>query len=194
MRLSIVILLALTAVVTLPATATAKQGKKPPVPIAVGDTFPRLESEFLSGRKAVLPDAAKGKIALVLMGFTYDSRFAVEKWVARFTDAYGKTEGVTFFEVPVIGGMARLARWFIDSGMRRGTPKDLHDNVITVYGGVDRWKTVMEFTKSGENDAYVVLLDGDGRVTWRFRGSLEDRAFAALQAAVAAELQRRGPS
>ena len=193
MKTSIAILVVLTAA-ALPATAMAQQEKKAPVPVAVGDLFPRLEAEFLSGRKAVLPDASKGKTALVLMGFTYDSRFAVEKWAARFNDVYGKTEGVTFFEVPVIGGMGRLASWFIDSGMRRGTPRELHENVITVYGNVDRWKTVMGFTPSGENDAYLALLDVDGRVTWRARGPLQDEAFAALQSAVAAELQRRGPS
>ena len=72
MKTSIAILVVLTAA-ALPATAMAQQEKKAPVPVAVGDTFPRLEAEFLSGRKAVLPDAAKGKTALVLMGFTYDS-------------------------------------------------------------------------------------------------------------------------
>ena len=45
---------------------------------------------------------------------------------------------VTFFEIPMIGGLARMGKWFIDSGMRRGTPKADHENVITVYGGTDR--------------------------------------------------------
>ena len=45
---------------------------------------------------------------------------------------------MTFFEIPMIGGLARMGKWFIDSGMRRGTPKADHENVITVYGGTDR--------------------------------------------------------
>ena len=36
----------------------------------------------------------------------------------------------------MIGGLGTLARWFIDSGMRRGTPKADQGNVITVYGGI----------------------------------------------------------
>ena len=48
--------------------------------------------------------------------------------------------GTTFYEVPVIGGMARMGKWFIDSGMRRGTPKALHENVITVWGEAKQWK------------------------------------------------------
>ena len=32
-------------------------------------------------------------------------------------------------QVPVLGGMARLGKWSIDSGMRNGTPRKDHENV-----------------------------------------------------------------
>ena len=152
-------------------------------PIAVGDVFPRLEGEFLTGKKAILPDAAKGQIALVMMGFTYDSRFAVEAWAERVKPAFAGRGNATFYEVPVLGGMARMAKWFIDSGMRRGTPKELHENVITVWGGVDRWKALMSFTKTTEDDAYLVLLDADGRVRWLHHGPFAQDAFDTMMRA-----------
>jgi hypothetical protein len=161
---------------------TAAQ-QKAVAPIAVGDAFPRLEGEFLTGKKAVLPDAAKGKIALVMMGFTYDSRFAVEAWAERVKPAFAEMGTATFYEVPVLGGMARMAKWFIDSGMRRGTPKELHENVITVWGSVDRWKALMGFTKAAEKDAYLALLDADGRVRWRHHGPYTQEAFDAMMRA-----------
>ena len=79
---SSLILLALT--IAASASAAPAPADPPPKRLAVGDPFPRLEAEFLTGRKAVLPDAAKGKVAFILMGFTYDSRFSVEKWAERF--------------------------------------------------------------------------------------------------------------
>jgi hypothetical protein len=168
-------------------TPAAVAGDLPSLkPLAIGDAFPRLEAEFLTGRKAVLPDAAAGKVALVMMGFTYDSRHAVEKWAARFHDEFGANKTLTFFEVPVIGGMGRMAKWFIDSGMRRGTPKDMQENVITVYGSGDRWKTTMGFTKAQEHDAYLALLGPDGRVRWLHRGPFSEDAVVALKAAVTA--------
>jgi hypothetical protein len=45
----------------------------------------------------------------------------------------------------LIGGMTRVARRFIDGGMRRGTPKALHENVITVQGGAGEWKLRLGF-------------------------------------------------
>jgi hypothetical protein len=177
--------LALAAALSTSQARAAEQSTAA-APLAVGDVFPRLEAEFLTGRKAVLPDAAAGKSALVMMGFTYDSRFDVEKWAEHVRREFGANDNVTFFEVPVIGGMGRLAKWFIDSGMRKGTPKELHENVITVYGGVDRWKKAMGFTKAQEHAAYLALLGPDGRVQWLHRGGFSDDAMTALRAAIGA--------
>jgi hypothetical protein len=161
--------------------------QKSGAPLAIGDAFPRLEAKFLTGRKAVLPDAAAGKTALVMMGFTYDSRFDVEKWAEHLRREFAANDAFTFYEVPVIGGMGRLAKWFIDSGMRKGTPKELHENVITVYGGVDRWKKAMGFSKSLEDAAYLALLGPDGRVRWLHTGGFSEDALAALKAAAAGD-------
>ena len=185
--------LALVTVVSTVQARAADQAK-PVAPLAVGDPFPRLEAEFLTGRKAVLPDAAAGKSALVMMGFTYDSRFAVEKWAEHLRRELGANDTFTFFEVPVIGGMGRMAKWFINSGMRKGTPKELHENVITVYGGADRWKKAMGFSKAEENAAYLALLGPDGRVQWLHRGDFTEEALAALKTAIAGdEGSRRAP-
>ena len=87
--------------------------------LPAGETMPPLRGEFLTGRTAILPDAAKGTVALLALGFSYDSRTAVEEYVKRFRKDFDSEPRVTFFEVPMIGGMARMGKWFIDSGMRK---------------------------------------------------------------------------
>jgi hypothetical protein len=154
-------------------------------PLSEGMALPQLSGDFLTGRKAVLPTAAAGKVALLALGFTYDSRFPVEAWTKRFRQEFGTNPAATFFEIPMIGGFGRLGRWFIDSGMRRGTPKELHENVITVYGGTDPWKRRVGF--NDPDIAYLILLDREGRVRWLHAGPLDEERFSSL-AAVAAEL------
>ena len=175
-------------VATISPAYGAEQPSKAAAPLAVGDVFPRLEAEFLTGRKAVLPDAAAGKSALVMMGFTYDSRFDVEKWAEHVRREFGANDTFTFYEVPVIGGMGRMAKWFIDSGMRKGTPKELHENVITVYGESDRWKKAMGFSKAQEDAAYLALLGPDGRVRWLHQGGYTEDAARALKTALSASV------
>jgi len=174
------------AVTMMTALATVgASGQKDPegkVPLAVGARMPALKGDFLSGKDAVLPDAAAGKVALVALGFTYDSRFAVEAWVERFDHRFEGNQAVTSFQVPMVGGSARLARWFIDRGMRNNTPKAKHERVMTVYGGTDLWKARVEY--SGPDAAYLLLLDAKGDVRWRAAGAraVDEAAFQALVA------------
>jgi hypothetical protein len=155
---------------------------EPIVELAVGDQLPALKGEFLSGRTALLPQAASGRMALLMLGFTYDSRFQVEAWAERFRQDFGTKPGVTFFEIPMIGGLARMGKWFIESGMRRSTPKTDYENVITVYGGTDAWKQRVAF--DDPTAAYVILIDQRGRVAWRTAGSIDEEHYNALSSAV----------
>jgi len=155
--------------------------------LSPGEPMPVLKGEFLTGRPAVLPEAASGRVALLALGFTYDSRFVVEAWVGRFRKDFGENPQVTFYEVPMIGGMARLGKWFIDSGMRKGTPKEDQENVITVYGGTDSWKQRLGF--QSPNAAYLLLLDQRGVVRWRHSGQFDQKAYDEMSIQVTALLK-----
>jgi hypothetical protein len=150
--------------------------------MAVGDPLPKLRGEFLTGRTADLPQAASGHVALLLLGFTYDSRFAVEAWATRFREQFKTEPRVTFYEIPMIGGLARMGKWFIDGGMRRGTQKQDYEHVITVYGGTDPWKQRVGFRDP--KAAYLILLDASGRVAWRHTGMVDEQVYRALSSEV----------
>lgn len=150
--------------------------------LKTGDTLPLLRGEFLNGKEARLPEAAQGKVAFLMLGFSYDSRFPVEQWASRFREEFGNHPGVTFYEIPMIGGMARMGKWFIDGGMRRGTPKSDYEHVITVYGGTDPWK--QRLAVRNEKDAYLLLLDPAGNIVWRYSGKYDAAEFQKLAAEV----------
>lgn len=155
-------------------------------PLTIGKPLPPLKGEFLTGRPAQLPDAASGRVALLALGFTYNSRFPVEAWIGRFRKDFGSNPQVTFYEIPMIGGMARLGKWFIDSGMRKGTPRNDQENVITVYGGTDSWKQRMGF--KSPDAAYLVLLDKHGAVRWHISSEFDEKAYKDLYAQASALL------
>jgi hypothetical protein len=64
----------------------------------------------------VLPQASSGRVALVAIGFTYKSRVPVEAWAGWYRTTIGSTTDVTFFEVPMIGGLGTLGRWLHHGG------------------------------------------------------------------------------
>jgi hypothetical protein len=156
-------------------------------PLTNGKPLPQLKGEFLTGREAQLPDAASGRVALLALGFTYNSRFPVEAWIGRFRKDFGSNPQVTFYEIPMIGGMARLGKWFIDSGMRKGTPKSDQENVVTVYSGTDSWKQRVGY--ASPDAAYLILLDKHGTVRWRSSGAFDEKSYRELYAMVCALLR-----
>jgi hypothetical protein len=87
----------------------------------------------------------------------------------------------------MIGGMARLGKWFIDTSMRKGTPKSDYEHVITVYGGTDPWKERVGF--QSPDAAYLILLD-KRVVRWLHRGPFDEEAYQTLTAHAAALIGR----
>ncbi|MEP7355437.1 MAG: hypothetical protein ABI824_19575 [Acidobacteriota bacterium] len=150
------------------------------VDLPLGQALPPLKGEYLTGRKAILPEASSGRVALLALGFTYKSRYAVEAWGKWFDENYGKDARVTFYEIPMIGGLATLGKWFIDSGMRRGTPKSAHEHVITVYGGIGPWKERLAYKDT--DSAYLIVLDKQGIVRWRYSGAFDGATSKKLSA------------
>lgn len=148
--------------------------------------MPQLSGEFLTGRKAVLPGAAKGRVTLLALGFTYDSRFPVESFVKQWRKRFGSDARTSFFEVPMISGMARMGKWFIESGMRRGTPKEDHEHVITVYGGAGDWKQRLKCNNG--KAACLVLLDPQGNIRWTRESLFDETVWSELQTQAAALL------
>jgi hypothetical protein len=157
--------------------------------IRVGERLPELRGEFLTGKEAVLPEAAEGRVALLLLGFTYKSRFPVEEWAEKFRRRFQSDSGVTFYETPMMGGAARLGKWFIDSGMRRGTPKEAHEHVITVYRDAGVWR--QRVALKNEETACLILLDQRGDVAWRYEGAFDDTAFLQLTLKVSQLLREK---
>ena len=155
------------------------------------EKLPVLKGQFLTGREATLPDAAGGRVALLALGFTYESRYAVEDWIRHFRKDFGQNREVTFYEIPMIGGLARMGKWFIDSGMRKGTPRADQENVITVYGGVDAWKERVGF--GDPKAAYLILIDKSGVIRWRHSGAFEETQYQALESAVKGLVGISGP-
>ncbi len=167
--------------VLLMSVATLRAGSAQE-PLRIGDQFPALKGQFLTGRDAVLPQASSGQVALVAIGFTYKSRFPVEAWAEWYRTTIDRKTDVTLFEVPMIGGLGTFVRWFIDRGMRKGTPVELHDHVITVYGNTSDWKQRLSYSSAHEDDAYVVALDREGVVRWLHRGGFDISRSAELKA------------
>lgn len=172
----------LAVVLVLATTADAQ-------PLGVGTALPAFSGDDLAGTKVALPAAARGRVALIAFGFSYDSRVPVEAWTGHARTTWGAEPQFTWYQVPMIGGFGRLAKPFITGGMRKDTDPRYRPNAVIVFGGTGPWKS-----RLGVGDdrlAYLVLIDREGVVRWRYGGLFNQAMAAELDAQVRALL---GPS
>jgi hypothetical protein len=143
----------------IPETMTEKTN------LNIGKTFPEVKDNSLEKTLVSIPDAARGKVTLIVISFLHQNQSQLDSWLEPFVDKFGNKESYTFYEVPMISGGYKFMRPMIDGGMRAGIPKAKHKNVVTMYGDVEKYiKALSLDPKYG----YAFLLDREGII--RFQG------------------------
>src|SRR5579871_1863296 len=69
------------------------------------DSMPRVEGESLSGQKVVLPEAAKGKVAVLIFGFTRASKAPTSEWGKKLSADFGSRSRFELYQLPVLEGV-----------------------------------------------------------------------------------------
>jgi hypothetical protein len=152
-----------------------------------GQSFPRLQEENLNGQQVVLPDAAAGKVAVLIFGFTRSSQTSTSSWAKRVQADYGKTASIAWYQLPVLEEAPRLIRGMIVSGMKKGVVADIHANFVPVMHDEAELKKLVGYKEA--DDAYIVVLDRSAKVAWQTHAASADAGYSELQAKVAALLK-----
>ncbi len=126
-----------------------------------------------------LPAATAGHPAIIFVGFSHSSQKAVEGW-SRQVAAQLKTTHpeVERFDVAVLQDAPKLVRGMIIHSIKGSIPVSEHDHFVTIAQGEDELKKAADF--SAADDAYVILLDSAGKITWRTHGDVSDAALKQL--------------
>ncbi|KPZ53648.1 hypothetical protein [Pseudoalteromonas sp. P1-25] len=125
-----------------------------------GKQFPTISGQSLEQKSVTIPSDFKADKTLLLLGYKQDSQFDIDRWLIGL-DMTGVT--LPTYELPTIAGMApRMFSTFIDSGMRKGIPKELWGGVITIY---EDGEAVQKFTgNNNPNNTRVILIDSKGKI------------------------------
>ena len=143
-------------------------------------TLPNLEGQTLAGSKLSLPTALKGKTALFIIGFSKDSQKQTEAWGKRLTTDLHTLE---VWSVVDLEAAPRLIRPMILRAMRASMPKPRHDYffILTKGGKTLRPALAYDSRAPQNDDAYLVLIDAAGNITWQFHGPVSEAAVTALR-------------
>lgn len=147
------------------------------------EQLPHVDGENLLGLKTVLPDAVAGHPAVIVIGFTHASQSQSKAWVARLQHQ------LPVYTIAVLEDAPRLVRGMAVHGMKSGVPEDQRDRFIVIYHNEKELQQAAGF--DAQDDAYVLLLDKDGGIRWRFHGPVTDTAIEQLKSQAAAQSEQR---
>jgi hypothetical protein len=141
--------------------------------------IPAAHGTTLSGTAVVLPDALKGKVGVLVVGFSHASQGQVMNWGRLITADYGRSPGLDYYEIPMLGGAPKMLRGMIIKSMGKSVPADQRPHFMPLVEDDKPWRTVAKYWKP--DDAYLLLVDGDGVVRWQIEGDATDAAYARLK-------------
>jgi hypothetical protein len=141
--------------------------------------IPVAHGTSLAGTAVVLPDALKGKVGVLVLGFSHGSQQQVTNWGRLITADYGKAPGFAYFEIPMLGGAPKMIRGMMIKSMGSSVPAAERPHFIPLTEDDKPWRAVAHYDKA--DDAYVLLVDGDGMVLWQAQGDATDAAYFALK-------------
>ena len=142
------------------------------------EQMPHITGESLSGKEISLPPTSPGYSTVICIGFSHASHSQVDEWEQRATEALSQRGGVTIYSIAVLEDAPRVVRGMAVHAMRNGVALARRDRFIVVYHGESELKRVTGFNRP--EDAYVLLLDGSGKIRWTSHGAVSDNAVKQL--------------
>jgi hypothetical protein len=152
-------------------------------------SIPKAQGTTLAGTPVTLPDTLKGKLGVLVVGFSHASQGQVEAWGRRLAKDYGQSAEVAYFEIPMLAGAPKMLRGMIVKSMSKSIPEAERPHFLPLMDGEPAWRAATHYSKP--DDAYVLLVTGDGTVEWQTEGDATDAAYAILKQQM--ETMKPGP-
>jgi|GEM_PF-4296613 len=135
---------------------------------AESQLMPNTQAQSLSGHEVIFPSATAGHAAVIVIGFSQWSSRAMEHWDKEIGAEVTAKPGVPLYNVAVIQDAPKFVRGMITHSMRALVPVAGQDRFLTVVQGQAELKKAVNFSAS--NEAYVVVLDPDGKIVFYTHG------------------------
>lgn len=134
-------------------------------------TIPATAGETLNGRRIVLARATQGRATILVAAFSHDAGERCGHWMHAIRKDPA-LETVQTYQIVELEKVPALFRGALRSLMRKNVDAALQDHFVVLTQDEKLWRAYFGVTE--EQDPYIVLLDGSGKVTWSGHGSARE--------------------
>jgi len=151
--------------------------------------MPPTKGESLAGHPVVLPDAASGKVAVLIFGFSKASKGPTSAWASKFQIDLGTRPDFEVYQLPVLEAVPRLIRGMIISGMKKDVPENKRDHFVPILQGEGELKKFVHYNEP--DDAYLVVLNRSGKPVEMTHGAASDASYPQLRTEIESVLNQK---
>lgn len=154
--------------------------------------MPLVAGHALDGSPLALPEAAAGRVALVLIGSRASSAGTLDMYRSPFSERFGTLKDrFAIYQLSVVERRVfRVVAGLWQAQMKAALPEDRHATAMS-YARSDAGDILKAVGVTNMIIGYALLLDGFGRVRWRAaRMPGPETIDAMLRAARALDAER----
>ena len=140
--------------------------------------FPMVEGTNLVGKRFTLPYSLEGEYNIAVLSFHPSQIVQLQTWLPILDALREEFPDLMLYELPTLPAYDPQARVFIDLSIRQNIPDHAHSMVIPLY--VDKAAFCDELELPSEEVIYVLLIEREGEVLWRWGGPFDEEAFGDL--------------
>ena len=144
-----------------------------------GQSIPTTHATSLADTHVNLPGDLKGRLAILVIGFSKSSSRQTKTWSDRIERDFKSNTRIVSYQLPMLQQVPRLFRGIVLEGMRKPLSTAQRTRFLPIFDNEEAWKAVTHF--AGANDAYVLLIDGLGRVQWQSSEAFQEEQYDGLR-------------
>jgi len=144
-----------------------------------GQRIPEVHGTSFSGQPVELPGALEGKVGILVIGFSQGSRDAVTAWGKKLAGDYYDSKTVTYYEMPVVASVPKLIRGFVIGRIKAAVSDRGRPHFVPLTENEAQWRMLTHY--QAPDDAYLLVVDGQGEVRWQTQGPLTDSSYRSLR-------------
>lgn len=141
--------------------------------------IPAFRGTTFTNQPVSLPEDLQGKIGVLVIGYSQGSREAVAGWGKRLATDYRGSSSVLYYEMPVLASVPRLLRGYVTNKIKSEVSEPARPRFVPITENEAAWRALTHYER-GDN-AYVIVVDGEGTVLWQTHAEVTDAVYAKLK-------------
>lgn len=150
-----------------------------------GQNIPAINTKALDGSQVTLPKEGSQQTSILILGFSRKGGDMGGEWRKKISAEFRGNGQVTYYSLVMLQDAPSIMRPLILHGIRKGLSTEEMAHFLPLYANEEEWKKAVQY--SSPDDAYIVVVDGSGKMVWLAHGAYTESGNSELQKAVSAK-------